>query len=221
MKSAVIVFPGSNCDRDAKVALHQITGESPTMVWHKDGQIPSNSDLVVIPGGFSYGDYLRCGAIAANSCIIGQIRDHADRGGYILGICNGFQILCEMKLLPGTLIRNENLKFVCNSQQLTISNGNTAFTYAYSPNKSISIPIAHAEGNYFADDDTLSSLEDENRVIFRYKNNPNGSANNIAGIVSQNGKILGMMPHPERAIGTYECGSDGTKLFTSLMETIT
>lgn len=221
MKSAVIVFPGSNCDRDAYVALHEVTGESPAMVWHKDGQIPSNTDLVVIPGGFSYGDYLRCGAIAANSKIIEQIRDHAERGGYLLGICNGFQILCEMKLLPGTLIRNNNLKFICNSQQLTISNENTAFTCAYSPTKNISIPIAHAEGNYFADDKTLSSLENENRVVFRYQNNPNGSANNIAGILSKNGKILGMMPHPERAIGSNECGSDGTQLFTSLMETIT
>lgn len=221
MKSAIIVFPGSNCDRDAKVALHQIAGEFPAMVWHKDGEIPSNTDLVLIPGGFSYGDYLRCGAIAANSIIIEQIRDHALRGGYILGICNGFQILCEMNLLPGTLIRNKNLKFVCNSQQLEITNGNTAFTCAYTRTKKISIPVAHSEGNYFADEDTIYSLDAENRVVFRYCENPNGSAGGIAGIVSDNGRILGMMPHPERAIGRHEGGSDGINLFTSLKESLT
>ena len=220
MKSAVVVFPGSNCDRDAKVALQQVTGESPAMVWHKDGEIPASTDLVVIPGGFSYGDYLRCGAIAANSMVIEQIQSHAERGGYILGICNGFQILCEMNLLPGTLIRNKNLRFVCKSQRLDIANADTAFTRAYLPPHNISIPIAHSEGNYFADDQTLTSLESENRVVFRYNDNPNGSAHNIAGILSQNGRILGMMPHPERAIGTHEGGSDGIGLFTSLKENI-
>lgn len=221
MKSAVIVFPGSNCDRDVQIALKTSTNFSPTMVWHKDGEIPANTDLIVIPGGFSYGDYLRCGAIAANSNVNAQIRKHAERGGYILGICNGFQILCEMKLLPGMLIRNKTLKFICNSQRLEIANFDTAFTWAYSPNNTISIPIAHSEGNFFADDDTLSSLEGENRVVFRYIENPNGSARNIAGIMSPNGRILGMMPHPERAIGVHEGGTDGINLFNSLKENIT
>lgn len=217
MKSAVIVFPGSNCDRDAQVALRQASGKDPAMVWHKDGTIPAGTDLVMVPGGFSYGDYLRCGAMAANSPVIAQLHAHAERGGYILGVCNGFQILCETGLLPGALMRNTSLDFVCRPQQLKIETSNSAFTSAYDSESEISIPIAHHDGNYVADDKTLDTLEGEGRVAFRYVGNPNGSARDIAGVISENGRVLGMMPHPERAIGGHEGGTDGLSLFTSLM----
>lgn len=187
------------------------------MVWHKDGDIPNGTDIVMIPGGFSYGDYLRCGAMAANSAVIRQMHDHAERGGYILGICNGFQILTETGLLPGALLRNASLDFVCKPQALTVESANTAFTSAYADTSQITIPIAHHDGNYIADDETLSRLEGEGHVAFRYDGNPNGSAHDIAGILSENGRILGMMPHPERAIGGHEGGDDGLKLFESLM----
>ncbi len=219
MKSAVLVFPGSNCDRDAAVALEKVTGTAPAMVWHKDGEIPERTDLVVIPGGFSYGDYLRCGAMAANSPIIAELKAHAARGGYVLGVCNGFQILTETGLLPGVLMRNRSLHFVCRPQRLTIVTTNTAFTSAYAGSADIVIPIAHAEGNYFADEATLDRLEGEGRVAFRYApgENPNGAARDIAGILSENGRILGMMPHPERAVGGHEGGCDGLAVFKSLM----
>lgn len=217
MKTAVIVFPGSNCDRDAKVALKETTGTDPAMVWHKDGEIPSGTDLVMVPGGFSYGDYLRCGAMAANSGVIQQLKDHASRGGYILGVCNGFQILTETGLLPGALLRNASLDFVCKPQPLKIDSANTAFTSAYADSPEITIPIAHHDGNYIADNELLDKLETEGRVAFRYDGNPNGSARDIAGVLSENGRILGMMPHPERAIGGHEGGDDGLKLFESLM----
>lgn len=219
MKSAVIVFPGSNCDRDAHDALAKLTGKAPTMVWHKDGEIPAGTDLVMVPGGFSYGDYLRCGAMAGNSPIISQLKAHAERGGYILGVCNGFQILTETGLLPGALVRNASLHFVCRPQKLKVESSNTAFTSAYTGGSEVVIPIAHAEGNFFADDATLDRLEGEGRVAFRYASgeNPNGAARDIAGILSENGRILGMMPHPERAIGDNEGGSDGIGLFKSLM----
>ena len=217
MKTAVIVFPGSNCDRDAEVALRQATGSDPAMVWHKDGTIPDGTDLVMVPGGFSYGDYLRCGAMAANSPVISQLHAHAERGGYILGVCNGFQILCETGLLPGALMRNTSLDFVCKPQTLKIESANTAFTSAYDGASEISIPIAHHDGNYVADDATLDQLESEGRVAFRYVGNPNGSARDIAGVISENGRVLGMMPHPERAIGGHEGGTDGIALFESLM----
>lgn len=219
MKSAVIVFPGSNCDRDAHDALAKLTGKAPTMVWHKDGEIPAGTDLVMVPGGFSYGDYLRCGAMAGNSPIISQLKAHAERGGYILGVCNGFQILTETGLLPGALVRNASLHFVCRLQKLKVESSNTAFTSAYTGGSEVVIPIAHAEGNFFADDATLDRLEGEGRVAFRYASgeNPNGAARDIAGILSENGRILGMMPHPERAIGDNEGGSDGIGLFKSLM----
>lgn len=219
MKSAVIVFPGSNCDRDAHDALAKLTGKPPAMVWHKDGEIPAGTDLVMVPGGFSYGDYLRCGAMAGNSPIISQLKAHAERGGYILGVCNGFQILTETGLLPGALVRNASLHFVCRPQKLKVESSNTAFTSAYTGGSEVVIPIAHAEGNFFADDATLDRLDGEGRVAFRYAagENPNGAARDIAGILSENGRILGMMPHPERAIGDNEGGSDGAALFKSLM----
>lgn len=217
MKTAVIVFPGSNCDRDAQVALRQASGQDPAMVWHKDGTIPDGTDLVMVPGGFSYGDYLRCGAMAANSPVISQLHAHAERGGYILGVCNGFQILCETGLLPGALMRNQSLDFVCKPQDLKIETANSAFTSAYGSMGQISIPIAHHDGNYVADRETLDQLEGDGRVAFRYVGNPNGSARDIAGVISENGRVLGMMPHPERAIGGHEGGTDGIALFESLM----
>lgn len=217
MKTAVIVFPGSNCDRDAEVALRQASGQAPAMVWHKDGTIPDGTDLVMVPGGFSYGDYLRCGAMAANSPVIAQLHAHAERGGYILGVCNGFQILCETGLLPGALMRNTSLDFVCKPQPLKIETSNSAFTSAYGSTSEISIPIAHHDGNYVADETTLDQLEGDGRVAFRYVGNPNGSARDIAGVISENGRVLGMMPHPERAIGGHEGGTDGVAMFESLM----
>ena len=219
MKSAVIVFPGSNCDRDAQDALARITGKAPAMVWHKDGEIPAGTDLVVVPGGFSYGDYLRCGAMAGNSPVIAQLKAHAARGGYVLGVCNGFQILTETGLLPGALMRNASLHFVCRPQKLKVESSNTAFTSAYTGGSEVVIPIAHHDGNYYADDATLDRLEGEGRVAFRYAagENPNGAARDIAGILAENGRILGMMPHPERAVGTSEGGADGKALFQSLM----
>lgn len=217
MKTAVIVFPGSNCDRDAKTALKQATGQDPAMVWHKDGTIPDGTDLVMVPGGFSYGDYLRCGAMAANSPVIQQLKTHAAGGGYVLGVCNGFQILCETGLLPGALIRNSGLEFVCKPQALKIENADSAFTSGYSGQTEISIPVAHHDGNYVADPATLDQLEGEGRVAFRYIGNPNGAARDIAGILSENGRVLGMMPHPERAIGGHEGGTDGVAMFESLL----
>jgi phosphoribosylformylglycinamidine synthase subunit PurQ / glutaminase len=216
MKSAVIVFPGSNCDRDAAMALEAVTGTAPAMVWHKEAGLPDGLDLVVVPGGFSYGDYLRCGAMAGNSPIIGALKAHAGRGGYVLGICNGFQILCETGLLPGALMRNASLHFVCKPQDLKPESANTAFTSAFDGREAVSIPIAHHDGNYFADKATLDTLEGEGRVAFRYIGNPNGSARDIAGVLSENGRILGLMPHPERAMGGHEGGSDGRAVFESL-----
>ncbi|MBK74167.1 MAG: phosphoribosylformylglycinamidine synthase I [Henriciella sp.] len=220
MKSAVIVFPGSNCDRDAQTALTEVTGESPAMVWHKDGELPDDVDLVVVPGGFSYGDYLRCGAMAANSPVIAGLRRHAERGGYVLGVCNGFQVLTETQLLPGALLRNAGLDFVCRPQPLRIETSNSAFTSAYGDRDEVTIPVAHHDGNYVADENTLDRLEGEGRVAFRYAGNPNGSARDIAGVLSENGRVLGLMPHPERAIGGHEGGSDGRGIFESLIAAI-
>ena len=219
MKTAVIVFPGSNCDRDAHDALLKVTGKAPAMVWHKDGTIPDGTDFVMVPGGFSYGDYLRCGAMAGNSPVISQLKDHAERGGYVLGVCNGFQILCETGLLPGALMRNASLHFVCKPQPLTVETANTAFTSAYQGRGEVVIPIAHHDGNYYADEATLDKIEGDGHVAFRYApgQNPNGSARDIAGILSQNGRVLGLMPHPERAIGGHEGGDDGLGLFESLL----
>jgi phosphoribosylformylglycinamidine synthase len=217
MKSAVIVFPGSNCDRDAQVALRQITGQEPAMVWHKDGKLPDKLDLIVLPGGFSYGDYLRSGAMAAASPIGEAIRAHAAKGGYVLAICNGFQVATELGLLPGALLRNASLNFVCRPQPLAIASNSSAFTAGYKNQREVFFPIAHHDGNYFADDATLDRLEGEGRVAFRYLGNPNGSARDIAGVLSENGRVLGLMPHPERAMAGQEGGNDGVKLFESLM----
>lgn len=217
MKSAVIVFPGSNCDRDAQVALREATGEEPAMVWHKDGEVPKNVDLIVLPGGFSYGDYLRSGAMAAASPIGDAVRAHAARGGYVLAICNGFQVATEMGLLPGALLRNASLNFVCRPQALKVATNSSAFTAGYGPEDEVVFPIAHHDGNFHADAGTLDRLEGEGRVAFRYAGNPNGSARDIAGILSENRRVLGMMPHPERAIGGHEGGADGVKLFQSLI----
>lgn len=221
MKTAVIVFPGSNCDRDAHDALAKVTGARPAMVWHKDGEVPEGTDLIMLPGGFSYGDYLRCGAIAGNSPVIGQLVAHAQRGGYVLGVCNGFQILCETGLLPGALMRNAGLNFICKAQRLKVESSQSAFTTSYAGKDDPVIPIAHHDGNYFADENTLDALEAEGRVAFRYAgSNPNGAARDIAGILSENGRVLGMMPHPERAIGGHEGGEDGLGVFESLMEAV-
>ena len=218
MKSAVIVFPGSNCDRDAQVALHKVTGQAPQMIWHKDASLPEGLDLVMVPGGFSYGDYLRAGAMAGNSPIITALKRHAEAGGYVLGVCNGFQVLTETGLLPGALMRNGSLHFVCKPQKLVIENTQSDFTRAYAGQNEVTIPIAHHDGNFFADSDTLNRIEGEGRVAFRYPsgNNPNGSARDIAGVLSENGRVLGMMPHPERAVDAAHGGTDGVGLFKSL-----
>ena len=220
MKSCVIVFPASNCDRDAATALERITGKTPAMVWHKETELPARTDLVMLPGGFSYGDYLRCGAMAAREPIMKAIKAHADKGGYVLGVCNGFQVLTEAQMLPGALMRNATLKFICKDVELSIDNSNTAFTRSFGEKRSFTIPIAHGEGNYFADKQTLDRLEAEGRVIFRYKQNPNGAARNIAGIMNERANVLGMMPHPERAADPALGGVEGLPLFQSLIEAI-
>ena len=219
MKSAVIVFPAANCDRDAKVALEQMTGKTPAMVWHQDSELP-DVDLVVLPGGFSYGDYLRCGAMANQSNIMGAIKAHADRGGAVLGICNGFQVLTEAGLLPGALMRNAGLKFLCKPVALTVEETQSSFTRKYDKGQEIHIPIAHGEGNYYADDETLDRLEGEGRVVFRYKDNPNGSARDIAGILNEKRNVLGLMPHPERVVDEALGGTDGRAIFQSLIEAL-
>ncbi|SEM67922.1 phosphoribosylformylglycinamidine synthase subunit PurQ [Palleronia pelagia] len=217
MKAAVIVFPGSNCDRDLAVAL-RAAGFDVTMVWHKDTGLPADVDLVGLPGGFSFGDYLRCGAIAARSPIVSAVVDHAKKGGYVLGICNGFQILTESGLLPGALMRNRELKYICRTVPLIVKNASSAFTNGYRDRQAIDIPIAHHDGNYSADADTLERLTGEGRVAFTYAANPNGSRNDIAGVLSENGRVLGMMPHPERAADPALGGTDGRALFTSLAQ---
>jgi phosphoribosylformylglycinamidine synthase len=219
VKAAVIVFPASNCDRDAKVALEEMTGKTPHMVWHQDTSLP-DVDLVVLPGGFSYGDYLRCGAMASQSSIMREVKAHADKGGAVLGICNGFQVLTESHLLPGALMRNAGLKFVCKPVALTVEESQSAFTRGYDKGQTVTFPIAHGEGNYVADDETLDRLEGEGRVVFRYQANPNGSARDIAGILSEKRNVLGLMPHPERVVDPATGGSDGRALFKSLIETL-
>jgi phosphoribosylformylglycinamidine synthase subunit PurQ / glutaminase len=218
MKSAVIVFPGSNCDRDAARVLHRISGTPATMVWHKDTALPNGVDLVVLPGGFSYGDYLRSGAMAARSPVMRAVVDHAERGGLVLGICNGFQVLTETRLLPGALARNAGLKFACKDVPLAIVNGNTAFTRAYRETRETEIPIAHGDGRFVADDEALDRLEGEGRVVFRYLDNPNGSARDIAGVANERGNVLGMMPHPERASDPALGRVGGKAIFESLLE---
>lgn len=215
MKAAVVTYPGSNCDRDLARGF-ELAGFEVARVWHKDSELPAGTDVVGLPGGFSWGDYLRCGAIAARAEISGAIRAHAARGGYVLGVCNGFQVLTEMGLLPGALLRNAGLKYVCRVVGLEVVQTASAFTSAYAPGQRIAIPIAHHDGNYTADAETLARLEGEGRVAFRYLENPNGSAHDIAGILSENRRILGMMPHPERRCEPAHGGTDGAALFRGL-----
>src|SRR6201995_5338388 len=219
MKSAVIVFPASNCDRDAAVALEQLTGNKTHMVWHQETALP-DVDLVVLPGGFSYGDYLRCGAMASQSAVMRAVKAHADKGGAVLGICNGFQVLTETHLLPGALMRNADLKFVCRPVGLEVDETQSVFTRKYEKGQKVHFPVAHGEGNYYADDATLDRLEGEGRVMFRYQDNPNGSARDIAGILNEKRNVLGLMPHPERVVDPATGGSDGRKLFESLIEAL-
>jgi phosphoribosylformylglycinamidine synthase I len=220
MKSAVVVFPGSNCDRDIAVALEEATGSAPKMLWHGDRDIPK-VDLIVLPGGFSYGDYLRTGAIAAQSPILKEVKKRAGAGVHVLGVCNGFQVLTEAGLLPGALMRNQNLKFVCRIVELEVVATDTPFTRRYRPGEIVRFPVAHADGNYFADAPTLDRLEQEGRVVFRYAgNNPNGSMRNIAGIRNDAGNVVGLMPHPERAIEPLLGSADGTAFFESALETL-
>ncbi|WP_340255941.1 phosphoribosylformylglycinamidine synthase subunit PurQ [Roseobacter sp. HKCC-CH-9208] len=219
MKAAVLVFPGSNCDRDLKRAFEH-ADFSVDMVWHKDTKLPDGVDLVGVPGGFSYGDYLRCGAIAAQSPISGALKSHADRGGYVFGVCNGFQILTETKLLPGALLQNMSTRYICKTVGLRIENTQSAFTTAYEQGAVIEVPIAHHEGNYQADAETLARLNGEGRVAFRYVENPNGAVEDIAGILSENRRVLGMMPHPERACEPLHGGTDGAGVFAGLAQAL-
>jgi phosphoribosylformylglycinamidine synthase len=220
MKTAVIVFPGSNCDRDLAMALESVTGTKPYMVWHGESELPDGLGLIALPGGFSYGDYLRCGAIAARSPVVKAVVAAAERGMPVIGVCNGFQVLTETGLLPGALMRNEGLNFVCRDVDLTVDNSQTIFTSRYAAGETLSIPVAHHDGNYFADQDTLDRLEGEGRVAFRYAGNVNGSARQIAGIVNAGGNVLGMMPHPERKIEAAHGGIDGRRLFEGLLEAV-
>ena len=217
MRAAVIVFPGSNCDRDLAVAFEQ-AGMDVTMVWHKDTQLPEGLDIVGVPGGFSFGDYLRCGAIAAHSPICKSLINHTERGGYAIGVCNGFQILTETGILPGALRRNAGLKYICRTVGLKVENNETAFTSGYDLGQVIDIPIAHHDGNYFVTDEKLAQLRDEGRIAFTYTDNPNGSVADIAGVISKNRRVLGMMPHPERAADAGHGGTDGVAMFRSLMD---
>ena len=215
MRAAVVVFPGSNCDRDLAVAFRE-AGCQVEMVWHKDTSLPDNVDIVGIPGGFSFGDYLRCGAIAANSPICRDIKTHAERGGFVLGVCNGFQVLTETKLLPGALLRNAGLKYICRTVPLIVGTTDSVYTSGYDLGQQIAIPIAHHDGNYTASDEVIAQLVAEDRIAFRYGDNPNGSMADIAGILSPNRRVLGMMPHPERASDAGHGGTDGKALFSSV-----
>jgi len=218
MKAAVVVFPGLNRDRDMIAALTKIGGEAPAVVWHKDAEIPK-VDLIVIPGGFSYGDYLRVGAIAARSPVMDTIRDRAAQGVKVMGVCNGFQILSEAGLVPGVLMRNASLKFVCREVKLQIENASTPFTRGYKQGQIIRCPVAHHDGNYFADAETLARVEGQGQVAFRYADgtNPNGSINDIAGVFNEKKNVLGLMPHPENLIEAAHGGSDGRQLFSGLL----
>ena len=216
MKAAVITFPGSNCDRDLATAFAR-AGFDVARVWHKDSDLPQGTDVVGVPGGFSFGDYLRCGAIAAQSPIAAAIRSHAAKGGYVLGICNGFQVLTEMQLLPGALMRNAGLKFVCKPVGLRVETTDSAFTAGYGKGSVITVPVAHHDGNYTIDAEGLAQLQAEDRIAFRYTQTPNGAMDDIAGVLSANRRVLGMMPHPERVVDPAHGGADGAALFASLM----
>lgn len=217
MNPAVIVFPASNCDRDVAVALEQATGKAPTMVWHGDAQLP-DTDFIVLPGGFSYGDYLRSGAMAAKSPVMRDVVERAKAGTPVIGICNGFQILCETGLLPGALLRNADLNFVCRTVTLKVENSQSMFTSGFEKGQFVNFPVAHHDGNYFADDATLNRLEGEGRVALRYVDNPNGSARDIAGILNDAGNVLGLMPHPERVISPLLGGVDGAVFFKGVLD---
>lgn len=218
MSAAVIVFPGSNCDRDCKVAIERSTGERVEMVWHQDTVLPKGLDLIVLPGGFSYGDYLRCGAMAAQSPVMQAVKKAADDGVAVLGICNGFQILCEAGMLPGALLRNSGLKYVCKPISLTIANGQTRFTAGYQGQREVIMTQGNGDGNYFAEPETLARIEGEGHVVFRYVDNPNGSMADIAGLQNARGNVLGMMPHPDRAFEEELGSADGATLFRSIMD---
>jgi len=215
LRAGVIVFPGSNCDRDLAVALRG-AGADVTMVWHKETGLPAGLDLVAVPGGFSFGDYLRCGAIAARSPVMRAVADFAGAGGHVLGVCNGFQVLIEAGLLPGALMRNAGIRFVCATSALEVATADSPFTRAYRKGETVRFPIAHHDGNYVADPAVLARLEGEDRIAFRYAENPNGSADSIAGILSPNRRVLGLMPHPERAVDPAHGGTDGARLFAGL-----
>jgi len=219
MKAAVVVFPGSNCDRDAARALEMATGQKPHMIWHADTEMP-DLDLIVLPGGFSYGDYLRTGAMAAHSPVMREVIARANKGVRVIGICNGFQILCESGLVPGVLLRNISLKFVCKQVRLKVENNATDFTSLYEKGQTVTIPVAHGEGNYFAEADTIKKIEGNGQVVFRYIDNPNGSMNDIAGIINEKGNVLGMMPHPERVNEPLHGCTDGAAMFASLLKKI-
>ena len=221
MQASVIVFPGSNCDRDVAICLEVATGKKPNMVWHGDSNLP-DSDVIVLPGGFSYGDYLRCGSMAANSPIMKEVVLKAQKGAAVLGICNGFQVLTECGLLPGVLMRNAALNFVCRNTRLIVDNNTTPFTGLYHQGEEVIIPVAHNEGNYFADDETLNKLSSEGRIVLSYApdDNPNGASKNIAGICDLSGRVLGMMPHPERRAEAALGGEDGKRIFTGLVEAL-
>jgi len=221
MKSAVVVFPASNCDRDAAVAIEQTTGKKPAMVWHADSELP-DVDLVVLPGGFAHGDYLRCGAMAAHSTIMRDVKAKAEKGLTVLGICNGFQVLTEAGMLPGALMRNAGLKFVCRAVGIEVQESQSVFSRKYENGQPIRFPVANGIGNYFADEETLDRLEGEGRVVFRYTegDNPNGSMRNIAGILNERRNVLGLMPHPERVCDPLLGGTDGRILFESLFESL-
>lgn len=218
-KVGIIVFPGSNCDYDAYYAFKDILNVNTQFIWHKNGSI-SDRNIIVLPGGFSYGDYLRCGSIAKMSNIMQDVIRFANKGGIVIGICNGFQILCESGLLPGALLRNKNLRFICESESLIVENNKTIFTSEFKIKEEIQIPIAHGEGNYYCDDDTLSDIISNNQIVFRYKNNPNGSKEDIAGIQNKKRNVLGMMPHPERCSDPSLGKTDGVKILRSIIESI-
>ena len=218
LKSAVIVFPGSNCDRDCAVAIERSTGSRASMVWHQETKLADDLDLIVLPGGFSYGDYLRCGAMAALSPVMSEVKRLSDKGCAVVGICNGFQVLCEAQMLPGALLRNAGLKYVCKPVELDITNSQTRFTRAYGEQRQAVMTVGNGEGAFFADEATLDRLEGEGRVVFKYRDNPNGSARAIAGIVNAAGNVLGIMPHPDRAFEAELGSADGAKLFQSVAE---
>jgi phosphoribosylformylglycinamidine synthase len=220
LRAAVITFPGSNCDRDMAVAIERVTGTAPLRVWHADAELPERLDFIALPGGFSYGDYLRSGAMAANSPVMRGVKQQAERGVPVLGVCNGFQVLTEAGLLPGALMRNASQNFICRTVPLKVENSTSLFTAGFASGQTIDVPVAHHDGNYFADEDTLDRLEGEGRVAFRYVENCNGSRRDIAGVLNAAGNVLGMMPHPERAVDPAHGGTDGLALFENALRSL-